>query len=202
MQHPVAETVEMDPRDLQHHPRNWRLHPERQKKALRANLERFGFLEGIIWNQTTQTLIDGHARVEEAIQLDLPTVPVVVVHLGQAGELSLLAECDRLGEIATVNEYAQLDLLKERIDELGCPPPAYVGDELLARLQPLDLSGPQSEPHLEPHPEKPDDGWRQITLLFTPEEYQEYLQLVEGEMERSETTYQSSALLALLESAL
>jgi hypothetical protein len=116
-------TVEqMDPRALSPNPLNWRRHPESQRAALRASLSEFGFVAGPIWNRQTGNLVDGHARVEEAIAAGRETIPVNVVSLPSESERRLLRMFDPITGMAEIDDGA-LDLLI-----------AEIGDESLERL--------------------------------------------------------------------
>src|SRR5215831_11510971 len=59
---------EVDPRELKANPQNWRLHPSHQRAAVREVLAKVGWVGGIMLNRTTGNMIDGHLRVEEAIE--------------------------------------------------------------------------------------------------------------------------------------
>lgn len=111
-------TVEQrDPRDLTPNPLNWRRHPAHQREMLRYSLERFGFVQGVVYNERTGNLIDGHARVEEAIEQGRQTIPVNVVDLSEADERALLRLFDPVGALAETDTEA-LDRL---IAEIGNP---------------------------------------------------------------------------------
>ncbi len=51
--------------DLSENPRNWRRHPERQRRALRALLEEIGFANAILVREREDgglEIVDGHLR--------------------------------------------------------------------------------------------------------------------------------------------
>lgn len=124
-------TVEqLNPRDLTPNPLNWRRHPRTQRDVLRYSLERFGFVQGAIWNSRTNRLIDGHARVEEAIEQGRETIPVNVVDLSEEDERELLRLFDPIGALAETDTEA-LDRL---IAEIGNP-------DLEAMLQGIGSGG-------------------------------------------------------------
>lgn len=111
-------TVEQrDPRDLTPHPMNWRRHPKNQRDLLAYSLGKFDFVQGMIYNSRTERLIDGHARVEEAIEQGRETIPVNVVDLSEADERELLRLFDPIGALADTDTEA-LDRL---IAEIGNP---------------------------------------------------------------------------------
>jgi len=60
-------------------PRNWRTHDRRQMEALEGTLSRNGWAGALLYNETTDNLIDGHAREKlDLTKCDLPEwVPVL-----------------------------------------------------------------------------------------------------------------------------
>lgn len=111
-------TVEQrDPRDLSPNPLNWRRHPQTQREVLAYSLDKFGFVQGVVLNSRTGNLIDGHARVEEAIEQGRETIPVNVVDMSEEDERELLRLFDPVGALADTDSEA-LDRL---IAEIGNP---------------------------------------------------------------------------------
>jgi len=101
-------------------PLNFRRHGDAQRDALRTMLGDVGWVQGVIENKRTGNLIDGHARIEEALRDDpKQKVPYLVVDLSPAEEKAVLATLDPIGAMAEVDQ-ATLDLLyRETI--LGMP---------------------------------------------------------------------------------
>ena len=58
---------EVPPDQLLAHPLNARRHPNAQRDALDASLDTLGWIQRIVVNQRTGHVIDGHARVEQAL---------------------------------------------------------------------------------------------------------------------------------------
>jgi hypothetical protein len=85
-------------------PLNWREHPQVQRDALNEIFEKIGWVTGVIVNQRTGNLIDGHARVEEALKKD-PSgpIPFVEVDLSEEDERTLLLLLDPIGGLAVTN---------------------------------------------------------------------------------------------------
>jgi len=111
-------TVEhRDPKDLTPHPLNWRRHPQQQRDLLAYSLDKFGFVQGVVLNRTTGNLIDGHARVEEAIEQGRETIPVNVVDLSEEDERELLRLFDPIGALADTDS----ETLDRLIAEIGNP---------------------------------------------------------------------------------
>src|SRR5688572_27021845 len=74
----VGEGTE-DPAALVANPSNWRLHPKGQQQAVAAVLGRVGWVQRCIVNRRTGHLVDGHLRVELALERGEPEVPVLYV---------------------------------------------------------------------------------------------------------------------------
>lgn len=102
------------PDQLLANPLNFRRHPKAQVQALEGALDGIGWIQRVIVNQRTGHLIDGHARVELAMQRGEPTVPVVYVDLSEDEERTALATFDPLGAMATHDQ----DILKELLPQV------------------------------------------------------------------------------------
>ncbi len=101
------------PDQLLAHPLNFRRHPGEQMDALRGSLGELGWVRSIIVNKTTGHVIDGHARIEEAMRQGLATVPVEYVELTEAEEKLALAVLDPITEMASQDDEALAALLAE-----------------------------------------------------------------------------------------
>src|SRR6185295_581531 len=93
-----------DPRTLTPNPRNFRRHPETQRKVLRAALEEEGWIDPVLVNKRTGHIIDGHARIDEAFWDSVPLIPVLMLDLDEATEKKVMARHDRIGALAEINE--------------------------------------------------------------------------------------------------
>lgn len=97
--------------DLRENPRNWRRHPERQRRALADLLGEVGFADAILARELDDgslEVIDGHLR--RSIDQDL-TVPVLVLDVDQAEADKLLASLDPLASLAEGDGQALAYLL-------------------------------------------------------------------------------------------
>jgi DNA modification methylase len=65
----------------------------------------------VLVNRTTGHLVDGHLRVELALERAEPLVPVTYVELSEAEEALVLATLDPIGALATVEDRALANLL-------------------------------------------------------------------------------------------
>lgn len=134
---------ELDPKELKANPANWRRHPEQQRVALRSALGHIGWVQQVIVNKTTGLMVDGHARVEEALAAGEKLVPVVYVELSEQEEMAALATLDPIGTL-TVRDT---DMLVELMQGTELP------DELTAMLEDLTTVPEMAEETFE----MPDD---------------------------------------------
>jgi hypothetical protein len=130
----IVGHAEVPPVSLTANPRNWRKHPDAQRKALAGALSEVGWVAQIIVNKRTGHVVDGHARVELAVERKEATVPVVYVDLSPEEEAVVLASLDPLSAMATT-DTERLDALLREVS---------VGDaalnELLDKMRPPDLA--------------------------------------------------------------
>jgi len=83
---PVVETRRMKIAELVPADYNPRRISDKALKGLRASLERFGELGGIVWNEQTGHLVGGHQRVKALAALGVDEADVRVVNLPIAEE--------------------------------------------------------------------------------------------------------------------
>ncbi|HEU5013968.1 MAG TPA: hypothetical protein VFT66_15715 [Roseiflexaceae bacterium] len=102
------------PDQLLANPKNWRVHPSQQQQALEGVLDDVGWVQQVIVNRRTNTLIDGHLRVSLALRRNEPRVPVVYVDLSEDEEALILATLDPLSAMAAT-DAAQLDALLREV---------------------------------------------------------------------------------------
>ncbi|MHB8397932.1 MAG: DNA modification methylase [Candidatus Limnocylindrales bacterium] len=96
----IVGSGEEDPAQLLANPANWRTHPAAQRNALRGSLDTVGWVQQCLVNQRTGYVVDGHARVEEALSRGEPSVPVLYVDLSPDEEALVLATLDPIGAMA------------------------------------------------------------------------------------------------------
>ena len=115
----IVGSGEEEPEQLLANPRNWRTHPVRQREALRGSLREVGWVQQVIVNRTTGHVVDGHARIEEAISAGAK-VPVLYVELSEAEESLVLATLDPIGAMANTDTARLGELLAEiSVDDAG-----------------------------------------------------------------------------------
>jgi DNA modification methylase len=96
-------------------PLNFRRHPVPQREALRGLLGEVGWVGAVLENVTTGNLIDGHARIEEALSKDEETpIPYLKVELSESEEKLVLASFDPISAMAT-SDNETLDLLLKEV---------------------------------------------------------------------------------------
>src|ERR1035437_8437992 len=124
----------VDPSQLLAHPGNFRRHPGAQRDALRGSLGTIGWIATCIVNKQTGYVIDGHARIEEALSRHEKTVPVLYVDLSPEEEAIVQATLDPIAAMA--------DRDAKRLNELveGIPPQDEAG--LQALLDSLRIEMP------------------------------------------------------------
>jgi hypothetical protein len=104
---------EEPPDQLLANPFNARRHSGAQLEALRGSLSELGWVRTILVNKTTGHVVDGHARIEEAMRQGGEPVPITYVELTEAEEKLALAVLDPMAEMATIDEAALEALLAE-----------------------------------------------------------------------------------------
>lgn len=133
-------------------PLNWRRHPESQKAALSEVLSKIGWVTGVIENVRTGNLIDGHARVEDALNRGSKTpVPFTQVDLSEDEERQILLLLDPIGSMATSDET----LLKDLMNIVGLE-----SDDLLAALSNFTDIDPDLGSATEPNTADPNFSYQ------------------------------------------
>lgn len=116
----IVGTGEAPPDQLLANPHNWRMHPSRQRAALRGSLDSVGWVQQVLVNRRTGYVVDGHARVEEAITNGIETVPVLYVDLEPEEEALVLATLDPIAAMADPDDAKLRELLAEvAVDDPG-----------------------------------------------------------------------------------
>lgn len=102
-----------DPEQLMANARNWRVHPRRQREALRGLIKDVGIVQEVIVNQRTGALVDGHLRVDLAMEEGQREIPVKYVDLSPEEEAEVLAALDPIGAMAVADAEKLDDLLRD-----------------------------------------------------------------------------------------
>ena len=125
----IVEHGHANPRDLTPNPLNWRTHGEGQRAAMTGAAEDIGWIQSVIVNRTTGHIIDGHLRVEIAVEAGETAVPVAYVELSEDEERLALATYDRITGLAGADDsvFARLvdglETSSSALAALLAPPP-------------------------------------------------------------------------------
>jgi DNA modification methylase len=96
----VVELRRVRAGDLHENPRNWRRHPERQRRALRALLDEVGFADAILARERADgslEIVDGHLRRSMDPEM---VVPVLLLDVDEQEADKLLVSLDPLAALA------------------------------------------------------------------------------------------------------
>lgn len=109
-------------------PKNWRKHPEKQKRAMEGILAEVGYVDALLARELPDgslELVDGHLRQEVSPDAE---VPVLVVDLDEAEAAKVLATFDPISAMAEADD----DLLRSILEEVQTKDDAL--SEMLADL--------------------------------------------------------------------
>jgi len=144
----IKELRRVPASQLRPNAKNWRVHPRKQKDALRGVLAEVGYADALLARELPDgslELIDGHLRAETTPDQE---VPVLVLDVDSNEAAKLLAVLDPLAGLAETNETALADLLAEVETESGAL--QAVLDELLGRDEAsLSADQPAAPPEIE-----------------------------------------------------
>jgi DNA modification methylase len=143
------------PADLLANPRNWRIHPQAQQKALAAVLDTVGWVQQVIVNTRTGHVVDGHLRVSLAISREEAGIPVLYVDLSPEEEALVLASLDPLAGMAVTDK----ELFAALTADLA------VSDAELAKLLGKGGNEGLTDPDAVPEPPEPVTKLGDLWLL-------------------------------------
>ena len=166
----IVGEAEVDPRELMANPLNWRIHPQQQRFALADLLDEVGWVDQIIVNKPTGLVVDGHLRVDLAIERGEATVPVIYVELTVEEEKKVLAAFDAITDLAVPNAE-NLRLLVEDIEVSGDVLRGVIDDLVQASVEtpPVQIAAPEKE-----------DFWPRIMIQVPPDLYSEFRETFES----------------------
>ncbi len=179
---------EKPPGELRANDANWRQHPQHQREAMREMLEEVGWVSGVMINRTTGNMIDGHLRVEEAIDAGEPLVPYDEVELSLEHERLVLAALDPLAALAAPD----VDKLDKLLDELAREGGGAL-DGMLADLAQSLHSGQ----HLAPEDPSPETFWPRIACQVPPTVFKRWQKALQAQDKANDR----DAISALLKTA-
>lgn len=96
----ITGYADVPPKELLENPENFRRHPKEQKAALIGVLREVGFVDPVLVQAGTNLILDGHLRVEIALEQGQATIPVKYVNLTDAEAQIVLATFDPLSAMA------------------------------------------------------------------------------------------------------
>ena len=147
------------PDQLLANPRNWRIHPKGQQDVMAGALAEVGWVTGVIVNQRTGFVVDGHLRVALAISHNEATIPVQYVDLDEREEAIVLASLDPISAMAGRDD----GLLAELVAGIE------VGDNALAALL-AEANGAAEETAFPMLPEGDRSPFRTMTFTVTADQ--------------------------------
>jgi hypothetical protein len=192
------------PDQLLANPLNARRHGGAQRDAIRSSLGQLGWIAPVIVNVTTGNLLDGHARVEEALTKGVPHVPVLYVELSEDEERLALATYDPIGAMADYDA----EVLAMLVDAANVgdedPLAALLGD--LTDANPFTALGPTGV-SVGLTPQDRQDTYeasdvRSLVLPFQLADYEEVVALLGKAREHFEVESNTDAVLAALRGVL
>ena len=136
-------------------PSNWRIHPKAQRDALNGVLNEVGWVQNVIVNKITGNVVDGHARIEEALKRgDDTPVPYVEVELTEDEEQKILLALDPISAMAAADK-AQLDALLKSVETQDAAVMAMIAD--MADKAGLDYGDSKPLADAEPQIDKAEE---------------------------------------------
>lgn len=109
----IKELRYVKAKELLPNSKNWRKHPDRQRKALQSVLEDIGYADALVARETPEgklILIDGHLRAETTPGQE---VPVLVLDVTEKEADKILATLDPLSGMAETDEMLLQSLLND-----------------------------------------------------------------------------------------
>jgi len=176
----------VDPASLTDNPNNWRLHNEKQKKAVRLSIfgkDAAGWADVGLFNKRTGRLVNGHLRKELAIERKEP-MPVLVGDWTPKQESLILASLDSTNAMSDTDEVKLGALLGSFTEATGDIAELL---EFVAKSERIELAQPDLE-ELEPEEEggeeeqegNPNAFVKQMQFFMALEVYREVLAVLEA----------------------
>lgn len=111
MKNRILKLINVHASELKSNPKNWRKHPEKQKKAMIAALKEVGFVGAVLAYEDhgSLVLIDGHLRVSLAKDEEIPCI-VLDVKTEEADKI--LATYDSIQSLADEIKKQKTKLLR------------------------------------------------------------------------------------------
>lgn len=160
-------------------PQNWRIHPQIQQRTIQGSLNELGWIDIVLVNANTGHLIDGHERVQQALDNNNADVPYIEVDLSEQEEKKALAILDPIVSMIET-DIEKLDILLHDLEVTDTDLQQML--TMLAEEHGLDLEYPADfveDPHTEwqglPEFEQEKEKDNKITVYFIDDSGREEL---------------------------
>lgn len=168
---------------LKPYERNSREHSPEQIKRIAESMKTFGFTNPILVDGDNG-IIAGHGRLSAAKELGLDKVPVIQLeHLTDEQKRAYVIADNKMAELSNWNietlksELSELKELNFDLNMTGFQ--SFEIDSLLnVDLNDVGFDIPDNDKKSGSDEQVPTEGFKQVTLLYKPEEHEEYLQLI------------------------
>lgn len=143
-----------DPHQMRRFAENPKNHGSIQRQALDDFMDEHGWLGVVLYNATTDTVLDGNLRVAKAVEENFDAVPTLVIEAPKEAEAEIVVLFDEIGWQAQINK-SKRQVLVDRVDEKS-----KVLEHLLGRIDdpeihddnPFAMPGEVKDPDDKPLP--------------------------------------------------
>lgn len=180
----VKEFRRVPASELRLNPKNWRTHPQAQRSALRGVLAEVGFADAVLAYETADglTLIDGHLRVDEMGERE---VPVLVLDVTEAEADKLLLTLDPLAALAGRDEAA-LEQLLASVSPADVDFSAFLDDVRGVDAEDIPSASVQFDAEVQPSETK---GLRHFGVMLSVGQYEQVTRIVQQVVDSGECTH-------------
>lgn len=137
--------TQIDPNELNGHPRNYREHPDDQIEHIITSIQEHGFYRNIVVSNDN-VILAGHGVVKASRRMKLETIPCIVLDIDSESPkaLKVLAGDNEIAHLGVINDIVLSELLKDinDFDDNGLMGTGY-DEMMLANL--LYITRPASE---------------------------------------------------------
>lgn len=183
--------------------RNAKRHPEEQIASLAKQIEEVGFTQPLVVD-TAKNLVIGHGRLEAAKLLNMSEVPVVVLDESLSDEriAALRIYDNKVSETGwdTLKLIEEFTELKEFDFDLSLTGFAEyeINAMLDVNLEDVGFEIPAEDKKESAAESAPSEGFKQVQLLYKPDEHRTYLDCIERYKSLYDCKDQTSAEIVLL----
>lgn len=104
------ELVFISPQVIAANDKNWKQHPALQRETYADFVQEVGWAGALLYNRRTQTLLDGHMRLQDALERGLAQLPVLSIDVDPEREDLILRFLDPIGMLFAENQKKVDDL--------------------------------------------------------------------------------------------